>query len=180
MNIYEESSLVLDDLSTEQAEHWQITNDNLADWAVRKVKEEKEEYRRIYQIAEEQINDIETRLEAAEKRCESRTSYLTGKLREYFEHVPHKETKTQEQYQLLSGKLVWKKPQVSIEKDDASLLAYLKASENQEYIKTEEKPMWAEFKKTIGISGNQAVSVVTGEVIDCLTVIEKPGKFEVN
>ena len=179
-----EETMLADYISMEsvddgEAAGWRITDDAAADWAVKKIMDEKGEFVRLKALADEQITQIEARLDAVEKRMESRTGFLTGKLAEYFQTVPHRETKTQEQYALLSGKLVWTRPKTTLEKDDTALLAYLKASGNNEYIKTEEKPMWGEFKKTLAVVGGHVVSTETGDVIDCITAVEQPGSFDV-
>ena len=87
---------------------WRITDDGCADWACRKIAEEKAELDRIRELAEAQIQKIEEKLAAAERRYENGTRFLTGKLAEYFETVPHKATKTKESYRLLSGTLTRK------------------------------------------------------------------------
>lgn len=164
-----------------QDEAWKITNDRAADWAVKKVKEEEAEYFRLNSLAHEQIAEINAKIEAAEKRMNSRTAFLKSKLAEYFGTVPHRETKTQEQYQLLSGKLVFTKPKQAYEKDEANLLSYLKASGLTEYIQTTEKPMWGDLKKQLTIFDGKAVLADTGEVIPdyCVRVVESEAKFEV-
>lgn len=85
---------------------WRITDDGCADWACRKIAEEKTELDRITALGESQIEKIQQRIDAAQRRYENGTRFLTGKLAEYFETVPHKTTKTKHSYRLLSGELV--------------------------------------------------------------------------
>ena len=47
---------------------WRITDDGCADWACRKIAEEKAELDRIRELAEAQIQKIEEKLAAAERR----------------------------------------------------------------------------------------------------------------
>ena len=49
----------------------------------------------------------------------------------------------------------------------------------EEYIKTEEKPAWGEYKKTLSIVDGQVIDTVTGEVVDIIKVEETAGVFEV-
>lgn len=162
-----------------QDEAWKITNDSAADWAVRKIKEEQDEYARLNALAHDQISEINMKIEAAEKRMQNKTSYLKSKLAEYFGTVPHRETKTQAKYRLLSGELVFTKEKQTFEKDDETLLAYLKESGNKEFVKTEEKPIWGEFKKLLTIVDGKAVNSETGEVIDCIRISTKEATFDV-
>ena len=159
---------------------WRITDDGCADWACRKIAEEKAELDRIRQLAEAQIQKIEEKLAAAERRYENGTRFLTGKLAEYFETVPHKATKTKESYRLLSGTLTRKYGGAQMKQDDAQLVQYLKDSGQLEFIKTEEKPKWGEFKKRLEIMGGSAVDKETGEIVEAVQIIEKPDTFSVD
>ena len=159
---------------------WRITDDGCADWACRKIAEEKAELDRIRELAEAQIQKIEEKLAAAERRYENGTRFLTGKLAEYFETVPHKATKTKESYRLLSGTLTRKYGGAQMKQDDAQLVQYLKDSGQLEFIKTEEKPKWGEFKKRLEIMGGSVVDKETGEIVEAVQIIEKPDSFSVD
>ena len=159
---------------------WRITDDGCADWACRKIAEEKAELDRIRELADAQIQKIEEKLAAAERRYENGTRFLTGKLAEYFETVPHKATKTKESYRLLAGTLTRKYGGAQMKQDDAQLVQYLKDSGQLEFIKTEEKPKWGEFKKRLEIMGGSAVDKETGEIVEGVQIIEKPDTFSVD
>ena len=159
---------------------WRITDDGCADWACRKIAEEKAELDRIRELADAQIQKIEEKVAAAERRFQNGTRFLTGKLAEYFETVPHKTTKTKASYRLLSGTLTRKFGGASMEKDDDKLVEFLKASGNLEFIKTEEKPKWGEYKKRLEIMGGSVVDKETGEIVDGVKAIEKPDTFSVD
>ena len=65
-----------------------------------------------------------------EELTERKTSFLKSCLAQYFETVPHKETKTQATYKLLSGQLVFKKPKQKLVKSDDDLIAYFKKKQH--------------------------------------------------
>lgn len=159
---------------------WRITNDGCADWACRKIAEERAEFARIKELAEAQIARIPEKVAAAERRCENSTRFLTSKLAEYFETVPHKTTKTKASYRLLSGTLTRKFGSRQIKQDDDKLLEFLKASGNLEYIKTEEKPRWGDYKKRLEIMDGSVVDKETGEIVEGVQIIEKPDTFTVD
>lgn len=159
---------------------WRITDDGCADWACRKIAEEKTELDRITALGENQIEKIQQRIDAAQRRYENGTRFLTGKLAEYFETVPHKTTKTKHSYRLLSGTLVKKIGGRTMKQDDDALLAYLKASGNEDMIQNTEKPKWGEFKKQLEIVGGQIVDKTTGELVEGVQIIEKPDTFTVD
>lgn len=159
---------------------WRITDDGCADWACRKIAEEKAELDRIRELAEAQIQKIEEKLAAAERRYENGTRFLTGKLAEYFETVPHKTTKTKHSYRLLSGTLTLKLGGTQLKQNDDKLLDYLKASGNDDMIQTVEKPRWGEFKKRLQIVGASVVDGTTGEIVEGVEIVSKPDTFTVD
>lgn len=159
---------------------WRITDDGCADWAVRKIAEEKAELDRIKALADEQIQRIEEKVAAAEKRFQNGTSFLTGKLAEYFQTVPHKTTKTKHSYRLLSGTLTLKLGGTQLKQNDDALLEYLKTSGNDDMIQTVEKPKWGEFKKRLQIVGASVVDGTTGEIVEGVEIINRPDTFTVD
>ena len=159
---------------------WRITDDGCADWACRKIAEEKAELDRIRELAEAQIQKIEEKVAAAERRFQNGTRFLTGKLAEYFETVPHKTTKTKASYRLLSGTLTRKFGGTTMKQDDEKLVQFLKDSGQLEFIKTEEKPRWGDFKKRLEIIGGSVVDKETGEIVEAVQIIEKPDTFTVD
>lgn len=159
---------------------WRNTDDGCADWACRKIAEEKAELDRIRELADAQIQKIEEKVAAAERRFQNGTRFLTGKLAEYFETVPHKTTKTKASYRLLSGTLTRKFGGTTMKQDDEKLVQFLKDSGQLEFIKTEEKPRWGDFKKRLEIIGGSVVDKETGEIVEAVQIIEKPDTFTVD
>lgn len=158
---------------------FRIADDSAADWAVRKINEERAELARIVALADEQIAKIMEKVAAAEKRCENGTGFLISKLAEYFETVPHKATKTQHTYRLLSGTLVKKLGSQTLKPDNEKLVEFLKASGNTDMIKTKEEPAWGEFKKRLEIMGDSVIDKETGEIVEGVNIEEKLGSFDV-
>ena len=162
-------------MEEEIKEGFVIRDDNAAEWALQKIFDEKAELERLKALADSQIAAIMDKVEAANKRFTSRTGYLKQALEEYMLTVKRKQSKTQESYRLLSGSLIYKKPVVKIVKDDTKLLEYVK-EHSPEYVKHTEAVEWAEFKKTLTVSGDVVVDS-NGEVVSCLDVEETPGEF---
>ena len=95
--------------------------------------------------------------------------------------VAVKSTKTQDTYQLLSGKLVRKRPSVTFEVDDAKLLEWLDSTNREDMIKTTRKPAWAEIKKLLTGDAETGLAVIeeTGECVDGIKAVETPGSFDI-
>lgn len=158
---------------------FRIADDSAADWAVQKIAEERRELARITKLADDQIARIMEKVEAAERRCENGTSFLTAKLAEYFETVPHKTTKTQHTYRLLSGTLKKKIGGTQLKPDNEKLLEFLKASGNTDMIRTKEEPAWGDYKKRLEITGGQVIDTETGEIVEGVNIEEKLDTFVV-
>ncbi len=168
----------------EERETWKIENDNVADWALDKIKESKEEYGRFEKVVMEKIEQIKIVLQKEKKKMENEANFFEAKLREYMEKVKIKDTKTQRKYALPSGELILKKDKEDFKLDKEKILEYIKQFESEEYkeyIKTKEELAWGEMKKNLIIDNGQIIDKSTGEVlkIEGLEVEVKQGSFEI-
>lgn len=166
-------------IGQEERPRFKIEDDGLADWAVRKIAEERAEYERLKALGEEQIAAIEEKLAAAKRRYENGTAYLTTCLARFFDTVPHKKTKTTEKYRLLSGTLTLKKGGVKAEADDETLVPWLRANGLGEFVKVKESAAWGDLKKKLTFVGGVATIEETGEIVEGVTVTEAPDAFKV-
>lgn len=137
---------------------FRITDDRCADWAIRKIADERSEYDRLKALADEQIAAINEKVAT----------------------VPHKETKTTEKYRLLSGTLTFKKGTTKTKLDETKLVPWLKANGYGELVKVEESTRWADLKKLLSYTGDIATLTETGEIVEGVTVYETPGIFTVD
>ena len=149
---------------------FRITDDRCADWAIRKIADERSEYDRLKALADEQIAAINEKVAAARKRMENGTSYLTSCLADFFATVPHKET----------GTLTFKKGTTKTKLDETKLVPWLKANGYGELVKVEESTRWADLKKLLSYTGDIATLTETGEIVEGVTVYETPGIFTVD
>lgn len=159
-----------------EEQNFTIENDKSADWAIKTIAEAEAERDRLIDLANEQINELKERIEELKERCDRDTAYLKSCLYEYFVKVPHKTTKTQETYKLLSGSLVFKKPSQKINHDDEKLIKDL---DGTEFVETKKSLKWGEYRKTLTISYGEVISSETGEVIEACSVEDVPGSFDI-
>ena len=154
-----------------------IDSDKKADWAIGKIKEEQENTNRLRLIAMSKIAELQNKIKELDERTERRTGNLKALLMDYMRTVkPTKQTKTQTQYELLSGKLVWKKQQPLYERDEAALLTWAEQT-IPELVKVKKEVNWADLKKQADVSGDKLL--LDGEIIPGVTVIEREDVFEV-
>ncbi len=158
---------------------FRITDDRCADWAVRKIAEERSEYERLKELGEQQIAAIQEKIAAAERRYNNGTAFLTSCLADFFQTVPHKSTKTTEKYRLLSGTLTLKKGAPKATVDDEKLVPWLKANGFGDFVKVAESAKWGELKKKVMFVGSVATIEETGEIVEGITITETPDTFKV-
>lgn len=155
-----------------------IETDEMAEWALKKVLAAKKEKERLSDLIDAERKALDRKQEEIDSRFENETSYLIFKLNEYFQTVEHKETKTQESYQLLSGKLVFKKPTQKIEQNEEALLEWCKTNA-PEYVVTKQSVAWGQIKKCMQIAGDVVIYGATGEIVSGVAIAETPGTFDV-
>lgn len=151
-------------------ENFKITNDQQAEWAIAKIKE-------AIQDSEKWAAFYADRMAAVKEANAATVAAMEGFLADYFGTVPHKITKTQESYQLPSGKLVLKNLQPEYIRDDQKLIEWCKENGHSDCVNVKETLNWAELKKRGAIMGNTMIDPNTGEEIPGITINEKPAKF---
>lgn len=155
-----------------------IDDDGKAEWALNKIAEEKAETQRMINVANSMIMKYQEKIEVYQNQFENKTTFLKEQLRQYFETVPHKSTKTQETYKLPSGTLKLKKQNPEYIRDEEKLLIWAKVN-NPVHVKVKESVDWVELKKELKFVDDKALTE-DGEIVDGITVSERPSVFEID
>lgn len=158
-------------MSELREEMFEITDDMTAEDCMRMIRERQEEKAKWKEF-------YEGRIQAVNETCDMDIARLTMALMGYFQMVPHKVTKTQENYALPSGKLALKKQEPEFHRDDNELIEWLKKNGGEKYIKVKESVDWSALKGTLNVMGD-TVADVNGNVIPCITAEERPDVFKV-
>ena len=161
----------------QEQEGWHISDDVTADWALDKIREEQVEVKRFEMVVNEKIAQLDAALQRKKEQSDRSVDFFTAKLKEYFDTVPHKTTKTQETYGLPSGKLVLKKQNPKFVMDDEQLTAWVEKNA-PECLKVRKSTDWAGLKKAIKVAGDKAVDK-NGEIVPGITVQERNPEFKV-
>lgn len=148
-----------------------ITNDQDAEWCMEQIRNANEEKRKWKEFYAE-------RYESVCFTCDQTISEMETMLHAYFLTVPHKQTRTQENYALPSGKLVVKQQEPEYVRDDEELLAWLKDNGGEQFVKVKESVDWSGLKSTLSVMGD-TVADVNGRIIPCITATERPDVFKV-
>ena len=157
-------------MSEAMQERFTIDSDQKAEWAIKKIQEARKDrdFWKAY------YKDLMDKTEAEYEANVEGLEYMLG---EYFKTVPHKKTKTQEAYQLPSGKLILKKQEPEFDRKDELLVPWLKQNA-PEFVKVKESSDWAGLKKTVAVFDGNVVNE-NGEIIPGVTVTNRPEKFVV-
>ncbi|MGI6227319.1 MAG: host-nuclease inhibitor Gam family protein [Peptococcales bacterium] len=167
------------DVPEQTKEQWKIIDDLTADWTLDKIRDIKAEYNRFEMVAKAKIEQIQKALNNKKINMEHETGFFEGKLRDYFETVKTKETKTQKTYALPSGKLKLKFQKPEIVRNEDALVEYLEKNKMDELIKVKKTADWMELKKKISLVDEGVVNIETGETIPGITLVDRPPRFEV-
>ncbi len=148
----------------------EITCDMEAEKALAAMRSAQADYERMAAWHMEQLRQEEERLT-------NYLDYLNAVLERYFDRVPHHTTRTQESYQLPSGKLVRRKRKPGFALDNEKLLPWVRENAPK-LIRREESVDWAGLKKGLILRDGRAVDPETGEVVPGILVEERPDRFE--
>lgn len=148
-----------------------IDTDKKAEWAMKKIREAREDRDRWISWYKQKIEEITEQTEAD-------TMNLERMLAEFFETVPHKVTKTQESYRLPAGKLVLKTQNPEFRRDDKKVIEWAKENGLSRFVKTKEELDWAGLKESTAVFEGHVVTE-EGEIIPGIDVVEREAKFSV-
>lgn len=165
----------------EAQERFRITNDSQANWALRKIADARKKLARDQETAKAEIERIQQWLKMSESEAARTEERMTALLHEYYAPQFQTDPKTKT-YRLPSGKVQWRAQQPQFNRDDASLLAFLKSREMTDFIETKETPKWGELKKRVQVVGEHVVvkdGKMAGEIIDGVEVVHRPPTFRV-
>lgn len=155
----------------EAEEGFVCDDDQKAEWCllqIRRAQAEKEKWKEHYKAAFESVT---AGLDETISRMEM---FLYG----YFKTVPHKRTKTEENYPLPSGKIMLKAQNTSFDYEESELIAWLKEKKGGRFIKTKESVDWDGLKSTLTVIG-ETVADDDAQIIPCITAEEHEPVFKV-
>lgn len=135
---------------------FQIQDDQGAEWALKKIREAREEQAKWLDFYQGRMNQVKI-------QTQETIDFMEGLLRQYFAWVPHRVTKGgTEKYALPSGELICKPAGIDYQRDDKALLDWCEAN-LPEAVKVTRKASWEDVKKYIKMTGDIPEGVVPVE-----------------
>lgn len=152
---------------------FRLTDDGMAEWALRKIARARAEFAEAEKAADEQIQRIEDWRERKGKDLQRTEEFFGGLLRCYYYPQHESDPKRRKTFHLPSGQVQFRVQQPEYVRDDEALLKWLKRNKRRAYIEKVEKPKWAELKKALTPHGDYMIDE-NGEVVAGIQVIERP------
>ena len=169
-------------ITEEQQDGFKIDSDSKAEWAVKRIKEAEREQNRLLALVDEERAELDVRekeiLDNYAKKTDGLKALLEEYLRAQYAKEEARETNTQITYQLLSGKLVYKKSGLEL-KHNADVLVNWCKEHLPDAVNVTYTPKWAEIKKKIKVVDGVPVYAPTGEVVDGVEEAYVASKFNV-
>lgn len=167
----------------EAREKFVVNDDNKACWVFKKIKQLQEEIQQKKDLAESQHQQISDWLKKETEQRQNSIEYFESLLREYGYKLKEKDSKLKT-HSLPFGDLKFRKQQPEWKYEDDKLLESVKEIWGGEsgLIKVKETVNKALLKKHNDIAitdDGRLVLPATGEVIEGVTVTERPEKFEI-
>ena len=164
-----------------EKELYQMT-DVQADEMLEQVMDLRSEKGRFETIAAGKIGIIQEDLSHKMGKLDKEIQFMKDQLRAFFLTIKPKNSKTQQSYSLLSGKLIMKKATTRLTHDDKKIAEWCNHNAS-EYIKrfVINELDWMELKKDLSISNGIITNKITGEVLEGigLTIEDVPESFDI-
>lgn len=174
MKLYE----FLDQQEQVENEAFEIKDDQQANWALRKIKQYKEQQKENIALAEAEISKIEEWLQAANGEAQGSIDYFQGLLAKYAMKKREEEPDFKSM-KLPNGAIRFKKQQPKWKYDEKKLVESLKQAGHDELIRVKEEPNKTAVKKMFVVNDGKVIDPATGEVIEGAEVEEREDRFEV-
>ena len=155
----------------EPKEGFVCDDDQKAEWCmlqIRRANAEKDRWKAHYAEA----------LKSVTAACDETIARMEQFLHGYFLTVPHKKTKTEENYPLPGGKIMLKAQNTTFDYNDEELIEWLKAHKGGQFVKVKESVDWDGLKATLSVMG-ETVADEDGEIIPCIAAEEHEPVFKV-
>ena len=174
----EQSNSFQEFLDEQEDETFKITNEEQANWALRKISQLKKQIEQNDKFAEMEISKVEAWRQSENKKQQDSIDYFTGLLAE-FALQKKKEDPSFKTKKLPYGKLQFRKQPSKWKVDKAKVVKYLEETGMNDFIRVKKEPKVADIKKAFNVQNGKVINPETGEIIEGIEVEERGEKFGV-
>lgn len=161
-----------------QDERFVVDSVDRLDWCVRQISEIEKEELPYIECAQRQIARLQQWVRKAEERIEERTAHFKALMRPFVEQMLADSKRRT--INAPSGSVSLRKQEPEFEKDDESLVKWLKESGKRDLVKVKESVDWASLKKQlVDVMEDGTCVTVDGELIpvEAVKAIPRPDKL---
>lgn len=166
----------LDDIEQVNDDSFRVTDDNQANWALRKIKELQQEIENNTRLAEKEIDKIKHWETQQNSRLADNIAYFESLLDDYALRKREQDPSFKS-LSLPNGRIGFRKQQPKWNYDEKTLLDYLKRTELHELIRTTQVPNKTEIRKVFEVVGDKVINKETGEVVEGIEIEQRPEAF---
>ncbi|MFD2658565.1 host-nuclease inhibitor Gam family protein [Gracilibacillus thailandensis] len=159
-------------------ESFQIDNDQTANWALRKIKDITQQIQNNSELAQAEIEKIESWEQQEKEKLQQSIDYFQGLLAQYAVKKREEDPKFKSQ-KLPHGKIGFRKKPAKWNYDKDKIIDSLTKNNMQDFIKVTYKPDIAGIKSLFDVQDGKVFNPETGEVIEGITVEEQGEDFTV-
>lgn len=168
----------LEEQEQTEKEAFKVTDDNSANWVLRKIKQNQEQQESSNKLAVSEIEKIEAWNKAENDEAQRNIDYFQGLLA-YYAMSKRTEDPKWKSAKYPNGKIKFVKQQPKFNYDDDLLVKSLKELERTDLIKTKESPDKATIKKVFTVADDKLVDKETGVVIEGVKIEHREDDFKV-
>ena len=185
----EEIALELEKLESDEQDNeengFRVDDDEKASWCLRKIRELKNKQSDHERLAERLISELQKEIQEIKHwrdkendKIQNNIDFLETKLENYMHYLrednPDLKTKN-----LPYGKLKFRAQRPKWKYDEERLLEFLQDNK-PDMVRVKKKPDKRNLKKVAAVSNGKAVLPDSGQIVEGVTVVDRPEKFKVN
>src|SRR5690625_480851 len=168
----------LDEQEGTEKESFTVKDDSSANWALRKIKYINDRLDENKALFDAEMDKLERWIKSEEEKSQKDIDFFRSLLAEYAMKKKEKDPKFKS-LKLPNGRIGFRKQQPKWNYDDETVLEALKKANMNDFINVKESPRKADIKKAFDVVGNQVINPDTGEILEGITIEERPDNFNV-
>jgi len=166
----------LDEQEETEKESFAVTDDNKANWALRKIGQLNDQIDDNNALAQSEIDKIEQWNKEVNVSSSNSIDYFQSLLAQYAADKKAEDPKFKS-LKLPNGNFGFRKRQPKWNYDNEKVVQALEKAEMNDLIRVKKEPAKADIKKAFAVNDGQVINPQTGEVIEGITIEEQADSF---
>lgn len=168
----------LDSQEEIENESFAVMDEKQANWALRKIKQYKDQIDQNNALADAEIEKIERWNNQEREKAQQNIDSFQALLADYAMEK-RKEDPGFKSIKLPNGRIGFRKRQPKWDYDNEKVIKALEDAKLKDLIRVKKEPIKTDIKKAFNAIGGKVINPKTGEVVEGITVTEQPDNFNV-